>query len=129
MAKKSNQPIQLSRNDIILGAESDIIKQALEARIEIDRLLEERAQAYKLIAELEGKVNVLLEEDTFPFPQPEMPVAGFGAGPAKKAAKKVAKPAPVEPEVTEEKAEDEEAPEAADAKEESDDKEEEQSEK
>lgn len=129
MAKKSNQPIQLSRNDIILGAESDIIRQALEARIEIDRLLEERAQAYKLIAELEDKVNVLLEEDTFPFPQPEMPVAGFGAGPAKKAAKKVAKPEPVEPEATADKAEDDEDPEPVDAKEEKGDEEEEKSKK
>lgn len=95
MAKK-NSP--LSFRDIVLGAEADIIRQALEARVKIDQLIEERQRAYERIAALETQVeDVLGEPGTFPFPPPPLPVAGFdpkaesvtrGGAPAKKAAAK-----------------------------------------
>lgn len=86
----------LSFSDIVLGADAETIAQALEARREIDRLLEERAKAYQQIAELENQVEDLIGEDTlFPFPEPPEPVFGFGpAKKAKKPKKKVVAPAP-----------------------------------
>jgi hypothetical protein len=97
MAKK-NSP--LSFRDIVLGAEADIIRQALEARVKIDQLIEERQRAYERIAALETQVeDVLGEPGAFPFPPPPLPVAGFdpkaesvtrGGAPAKKAAVKPA---------------------------------------
>ena len=103
MAK--NNPTQLSRNDIILGAEADIIRQALEARIEIDRLLEERAKAYELIAGLEEQVGAIIGEDQdFPFPEPDLPGYGLTQKPgAKKTAprsKAASKAASVSPDPT-----------------------------
>ncbi len=95
MAKKTAKPISLDRNDIILGADAETIRAALEAREQIDVLLAERAEAYRKIAELEEKVEELLgEEADFPFPEPELPVATFGSSP--KPAKKRAptKPTP-----------------------------------
>ncbi|MCC5787996.1 MAG: hypothetical protein JJT75_00030 [Opitutales bacterium] len=79
-------------SDIVLGADAETIAQALEARREIDRLLEERAKAYQQIAELESQVEELIGEETsFPFPEPPEPVFGFGpAKKVKKAKKKVA---------------------------------------
>ena len=75
MAKKS---ASLSFRDIVLGAEADVIRQAHEARVQIDQLVEERQRAYALIAELETKVeDVLGESGVFPFPAPPLPVAGF----------------------------------------------------
>jgi hypothetical protein len=97
MAKK-NSP--LSFRDIVLGAEAEIIRQALEARVKIDQLIEERQRAYDRIAALETQVEeVLGEPGVYPFPAPPLPVAGFdpkaesvmrGGAPGKKA---VAKPA------------------------------------
>lgn len=97
MAKK-NSP--LGFRDIVLGAEADIIRQALEARVKIDQLIEERQRAYERIAALETQVeDVLGEPGAFPFPPPPLPVAGFdpkaesvtrGGGPAKKSAAKAA---------------------------------------
>lgn len=76
MAKKPAQ--SLTFRDIVLGAEADIIRQALEARVQIDQLIEERRQAYERIAQLETQVeDVLGETGAFPFPAPPMPVAGF----------------------------------------------------
>ena len=75
MAKK---PSTLSFRDIVLGAEADVIRQALEARVQIDLLIEERQRAYERIAELETQVEgVIGETGTFPFPAPPLPVAGF----------------------------------------------------
>ena len=73
MAKK----IQiLSVNDIVLSADTETIKQALEKRAEIDRLLNERRELYQRIAELETQVEAILGETSqFPFPEPPMPVA------------------------------------------------------
>jgi hypothetical protein len=103
MAKKS---ASLSFRDIVLGAEADVIRQAHEARVQIDQLVEERQRAYALIAELETKVeDVLGESGVFPFPAPPLPVAGFdpkadtvtrGAPAAKKAGTRPASSASTE---------------------------------
>lgn len=93
MSKKVTKPQTLQFSDIVLGADADTIREALEARIEIDRLLEERAKAYQQIAELETRVDELLGDDAeFPFPEPPAPVFGYGPKTAQKKAKK--KPAP-----------------------------------
>lgn len=75
---KATKTSTLSFRDIVLGAEADIIRQALEARVQIDQLLEERLRAYERIAALETQVEeVLGEPGGFPFPAPPLPVAGF----------------------------------------------------
>ena len=93
MAKKT---ASLSFRDIVLGAEAEVIRQALEARVQIDQLITERQAAYERIAALETQVeDVLGETGVFPFPAPPLPVAGFdpkadtvtrGTGAAKKPA-------------------------------------------
>lgn len=76
MAKKT-APTQSFR-DIVLGAEADVIRQALAAREQIDTLIDERRRAYERIAELETQVeDALGETGVFPFPSPPLPVAGF----------------------------------------------------
>lgn len=78
MAKAAKKTVSLSFRDIVLGAESDIIRQALEARTQIDQLIAERQAAYDRIAILENQVeDVLGETGVFPFPAPPLPVAGF----------------------------------------------------
>jgi hypothetical protein len=94
MAKKT---ASLSFRDIVLGAEAEIIRQAHEARVQIDQLIEERQRAYERIAALETQVeDILGEPGAFPFPAPPLAVAGFdpkadtvtrGAGPVKKSAR------------------------------------------
>ena len=75
MAKKT---VSLSFRDIVLGAEADVIRQAHEARVQIDQLISERQAAYERIAALETQVEeVLGETGVFPFPAPPLPVAGF----------------------------------------------------
>lgn len=75
MAKKT---ASLSFRDIVLGADAEVIRQAHEARVQIDQLIEERQRAYERIAELETQVeDVLGEPGVFPFPAPPLPVAGF----------------------------------------------------
>jgi hypothetical protein len=75
MAKKITP---LTFRDIVLGAEAEVIRQALEARAQIDELITERQAAYERIAALENQVeDVLGETGTFPFPAPPLPVAGF----------------------------------------------------
>lgn len=100
MSKKNAKPQTLNFSDIVLGADAETIREALEARIEIDRLLEERAKAYEQIAELENRVDDLLGDDNeFPFPEPPAPVFGYGPKTAKKKAKKPTPPTkPVVPE-------------------------------
>lgn len=76
MAKKTAPT--LSFRDIVLGAEADVIRQALAAREQIDTLIDERRRAYERIAELETQVeDALGETGVFPFPAPPLPVAGF----------------------------------------------------
>jgi hypothetical protein len=75
MAKKATT---LSFRDIVLGAEADVIRKALEARTQIDQLIEERQRAYERIAALETQVEeVIGEPGSFPFPLPPLPVAGL----------------------------------------------------
>ncbi|MDQ8194389.1 hypothetical protein QEH59_08125 [Coraliomargarita sp. SDUM461004] len=95
MAKKPQKLIPLTMTEIILRGDAETIRQALEARIQIDTLLEEREAAYQRIAELETQVcDIVGEDGVFPFPEPPMPVATFTAStsPAKK--KATPKPAP-----------------------------------
>lgn len=78
MAKKPTKPVKLTFQDIVLNADAETIKQAFEARQQIDVLLAEREEAYRRIAELEVQVEeVVGEEAVFPFPAPPMPVAGY----------------------------------------------------
>lgn len=108
MAKKPQKLIPLTLAEIILRGDADTIRQALEARTQIDTLLEEREAAYRRIAELETQVCEIVGEDgVFPFPEPPMPVATFTAAPAKKKpAPKVEPETPVEaPEATDEETE------------------------
>lgn len=93
MAKKPQKLVPLTMTEIILRGDAETIRQALEARVQIDTLLEEREAAYQRIAELETQVCEIVGEDgVFPFPEPPMPVATFTATPAKK--KPTPKPAP-----------------------------------
>ena len=82
MAKK---PTALTFRDIVLGAEADVIRAALDARIKIDALNTERQAAYEKIAALETQINTVVGEiGVYPFPAPPLPVAGFEQKPAKK---------------------------------------------
>jgi hypothetical protein len=85
MAKKPQKLEPLTLQEIILRGDSEIIRQALEARIQIDRLLEEREAAYRRIAELETQVSEIVGEDgIFPFPAPPLDVAAYAQKPAPK---------------------------------------------
>jgi len=86
MAKKPQKITPLTATEIILRGDAETIRQALEARTQIDPLLEERAAAYQRIAELETQVCEIVGEDgVFPFPTPPMPVADYPkATPVKK---------------------------------------------
>ena len=82
MAKK---PTALTFRDIVLGAEADVIRAALDARIKIDALIIERTAAYEKIAALETQINTVVgEAGVYPFPAPPLPVAAFDQKPAKK---------------------------------------------
>lgn len=75
MAKKSPT---LTFRDIVLGADADTIRQAHEARVKIDQLIDERQKAYERIAAIELQVEeVIGEPGVYPFPAPPLPVAGF----------------------------------------------------
>jgi hypothetical protein len=80
----------LSFVEIVMRADVETIRAALEARIKVDELLAEREQAYQRIAELESQVEELMgEPGVFVFPPPPLPVASFSKvapAPAKKAA-------------------------------------------
>ncbi|WP_269524000.1 hypothetical protein [Coraliomargarita parva] len=91
MAKKTQKLVPLTLQDIILRGDAETIRQALEARVQIDTLLEEREAAYRRISELEEQVEGIVgEEGVFPFPEPPVPVAQFDvkAAPKKKPAPK-----------------------------------------
>ena len=83
MAKKGQKLEPLTLQEIILRGDSEIIRQALEARVQIDTLLEEREAAYRRIAELETQVSEIVGEDgVFPFPAPPLDVATYVQKPA-----------------------------------------------
>ncbi len=76
MAKKPNLTT-LSFRDLVLGADAETLRQALEARVRIDELIAERQAAYERIATLETQIeDVIGEPGVFPFPLPPLPVAG-----------------------------------------------------
>lgn len=77
MAKKPNLA-SLTFRDLVLGADADTLRQALEARVRIDELIAERQAAYERIAALETQVEEAIgESGVFPFPAPPLPVAGI----------------------------------------------------
>ncbi|MFQ3271659.1 MAG: hypothetical protein ACI9A1_001986 [Lentimonas sp.] len=93
MAKKPQKLEPLTLQEIILRGDSEIIRQALEARVQIDTLLDEREAAYRRIAELETQVSEIVGEDgIFPFPAPPLEVADYvqKAAPKKAVAPKTA---------------------------------------
>lgn len=96
MTKSKNNP-SLGFAEIVLGADAETIRAALEARIQIDGLLAERAEAYQKIAALEQEVENLIGEGTaFPFPDPPLPVFGYGKAKATAPKKKApSRPNPV----------------------------------
>ena len=108
MAKKL---IQLTALDIILQADADTIREALESRVKIDDLLVQREEAYKQIEAIEQQVEELVgEEGAFVYPAPPLPVAGFNKPtPASRPAKPKPKPEP-KPEPAEEAPETPDAP-------------------
>lgn len=86
---KTNSTLSLA--EIVLGADAETIRQALEARTSIDTLLVAREEAYAKIAAIEEQVNDLMGDTDYPFPEPEVPVATFpskGAKPTKRPVKK-----------------------------------------
>jgi hypothetical protein len=77
MAKKPNLT-PLSFRDLVLVADADTLRQALEARVRIDELIAERQAAYERIALLETQIEeVIGEPGIFPFPPPPLAVAGL----------------------------------------------------
>ena len=75
MAKK---PTTLTFREIVLGAEAEVIRAALDARVKIDALIIERQAAYEKIAALETQIETVVgEPGIYPFQQPPLPVAGF----------------------------------------------------
>tara|TARA_B110000037_G_C16830960_1_gene387724 strand:+ start:145 stop:525 length:381 start_codon:yes stop_codon:yes gene_type:complete len=107
MAKKIQKLEPLSFTEIVLRGDSETIRQALEARTQIDGLLDEREAAYQRIAELENQVESIVgEEGIFPFPSPPAEVSAFATTPAKKTAKPAPKKVVAEPIVDEDVEED-----------------------
>lgn len=102
MAKKNQKLEPLTLQEMILRGDAKTLRQALEAREQIDTLLEEREAAYRRISELEQQVEGIVgEEGVFPFPEPPIPVATFSIKPAPKK-KPAPKPVVVEKPVAQE---------------------------
>lgn len=79
MAKNNFPTTPLSFVELVMRADAETLRQALEAREKIDTLLEEREKAYRRIAELEGQVEEIVgAPGAFVFPMPPVPVAGYG---------------------------------------------------
>ena len=103
MAKNQISTVPLSLVEIVMRADAEMIRSALDARVKIDGLLAEREEAYRRIAELESQVDELIgEPGVFVFPEPPLPVSGFSVKaksvPVKKpAAPKAAKETSEEP--------------------------------
>ena len=93
MAKNQISTAPLSLMEIVMRADAETIKAAYEARVKVDGLLAEREEAYRRIAQLEAEVEELIgEPGVFVFPEPPLPVSGFGAKPRPAPAKKPALP-------------------------------------
>lgn len=108
MAKKL---VKLSFLDIVLQADAETIREALEARTQIDGLLVEREEAYKKIDALERQIEGIVgEEGVFVYPEAPVPVAGLSKQvPASRIKPKPPAPKPDkdQPEVKAEKATEE----------------------
>jgi hypothetical protein len=66
--------------EIVMNADAATIKAAYEARVEVDKLLALREEAYRQIADLETKVEDLMgQAGLFVFPPPPLAVAGLEA--------------------------------------------------
>ncbi|NLG14894.1 MAG: hypothetical protein GX561_11935 [Lentisphaerae bacterium] len=79
----------LSFVEIVMRADAETIRAALEARVKVDGLLAEREEAYRRIAALEEQIEqVMGEPGVFVFPEPPMPVAGFSSKPSSRPAPK-----------------------------------------
>ncbi len=91
MAKSPRNIKPLSFVEIVMRADAETIRAALDARVKVDELLLEREQAYRRISELEAQVEELVgEPGVFVYPPPPLPVAGYSkvipVSPAKKPA-------------------------------------------
>jgi hypothetical protein len=74
------EPRKLTFIDIVMNADAATIKAAYEARVDVDKLLALRDDAYRQIAELETKVEDLMgQPGLFVFPPPPLAVAGLEA--------------------------------------------------
>jgi len=83
MAKTPISTQPLSFVEIVMRADTATIRKALEAREKIDTLLVQREEAYRRIAAIEAQVDeVMGGPGQFVFPEPPLPVAGFGGRPA-----------------------------------------------
>ena len=100
MATVPKEAPKLTFVEIVMNADAEVIRAAYEARVEVDKLLAQREEAYRRIAELEAGVDQILgEAGLFVFPPPPLPVAAADAAAARarrpgKAAARTASPAP-----------------------------------
>ncbi|MEA2013022.1 MAG: hypothetical protein U9O87_08115 [Verrucomicrobiota bacterium] len=70
--------VKLSKADIIIRADADLIAEALEGRRIIEKQLELREEAYRKIAEIEIEIEKIIgEQGKFVFPAQPFPVAGI----------------------------------------------------
>jgi hypothetical protein len=75
---------RLTLVEIVMNADAEVIKAAYEARVEVDKLLAQREEAYRRIAELETRIeDVIGQPGVFIFPPPPLAVAGLEAGTAR----------------------------------------------
>lgn len=94
MAKTPISTQPLTFVEIVMRADTETIRKALEAREKIDTLLVQREEAYRRIAALEAQVDeVMGGPGQFVFPEPPLPVAGFGGRPAVAPKKPASSPA------------------------------------
>jgi hypothetical protein len=78
MAAPPKETRKLTFVDIVMNADAATIKAAYEARVEVDKLLTLREDAYRHIAEVETKVEELMgQPGLFVFPPPPLAVAGL----------------------------------------------------
>ncbi|MBQ6473979.1 MAG: hypothetical protein IJJ33_18465 [Victivallales bacterium] len=102
MAKTPISTQPLTFVEIVMRANTETIRKALEAREKIDTLLVQREEAYRRIAALEAQVDeVMGGAGQFVFPEPPLPVAGFGGRPAVAPKKPASAPAKADKEPAE----------------------------
>jgi len=83
MAKTPISTVPLTFVEIVMRADAETLRAALEARVKVEELLAKREEAYRKIAEIEQQVDGIMgEPGVFVFPEPPLPVSGFGPKPA-----------------------------------------------